>query len=229
MKPYNTQHVSRVLIGSISSNPIARGTFVGRVGILAASLVALFVAGCDPNSGGGSGGDGGGGGGSGGGGGGGAVCGGLAGEACPDTDYCNFPDDAMCGAADQTGVCEPKPEGCNEDCPGVCGCDGQFYCNACEAARMGVDVDPNGSCELAEPCGGLAGVQCADAQFCDYPDVPGACGANDQQGECKPRPQACTEDCPGVCGCDGQFYCNECMAQAAGVDVNPEIDCAMTP
>jgi hypothetical protein len=29
-----------------------------------------------------------------------------------------------------------------------------------------------------------------------------------------------------VCGCDGQFYCNACGANQAGVDVNPTITCA---
>ena len=29
----------------------------------------------------------------------------------------------------------------------------------------------------------------------------------------------CPQDCPGVVGCDGKVYCNECMANAAGVRV----------
>lgn len=29
---------------------------------------------------------------------------------------------------------------CTADCPGVKGCDGKFYCNACEAARHGIRV-----------------------------------------------------------------------------------------
>jgi len=32
----------------------------------------------------------------------------------------------------------------------------------------------------------------------------------------------CTTDCPGVCGCDGVTYCNECNANAAGItEVTP--------
>jgi hypothetical protein len=27
---------------------------------------------------------------------------------------------------------------CTQDCPGITGCDGKVYCNACEAARQGI-------------------------------------------------------------------------------------------
>jgi hypothetical protein len=43
----------------------------------------------------------------------------------------------------------------------------------------------------------------------------------DIAGICTPRPDNCTEDCPGVCGCDGKFYCNTCLAQRAGIDALP--------
>jgi hypothetical protein len=51
-----------------------------------------------------------------------------------------------CGYADQTGHCEPRPGGCTKDCPGVCGCDGKFYCNVCEAHAAGVDDANTMSC-----------------------------------------------------------------------------------
>ncbi len=31
--------------------------------------------------------------------------------------------------------------------------------------------------------------------------------------------QICTADCPGVTGCDGKFYCNECVANSEGIAV----------
>lgn len=30
---------------------------------------------------------------------------------------------------------------------------------------------------------------------------------------------ACTMDCPGVIGCDGKTYCNECIANSQGIHV----------
>ncbi len=29
----------------------------------------------------------------------------------------------------------------------------------------------------------------------------------------------CTMDCPGVTGCDGKTYCNECVANSQGISV----------
>ena len=29
----------------------------------------------------------------------------------------------------------------------------------------------------------------------------------------------CPADCPGVCGCDGETYCNACIANSAGIRV----------
>lgn len=30
---------------------------------------------------------------------------------------------------------------------------------------------------------------------------------------------SCTQDCPGVVGCDGKTYCNECVANSQGIRV----------
>lgn len=35
----------------------------------------------------------------------------------------------------------------------------------------------------------------------------------------KSKNQFCTTDCPGVTGCDGKTYCNECEANRQGIRV----------
>ena len=76
----------------------------------------------------------------------GAMCGGLQGLACGTGQYCDYPAAAMCGAADQTGICRPRPEVCTEHYQPVCGCDGNTYSNACTAASQGVSVASQGEC-----------------------------------------------------------------------------------
>jgi hypothetical protein len=126
--------------------------------LLGSLLAASSLAGCggtvDNPPGGGGAGDGGAGAASssttasgGGGGAGPMACGGFSGETCGTMDYCDWADDS-CGADDGQGQCAPRPDACPEDCPGVCGCDGQFYCNTCIAASAGVDVSANASCTM---------------------------------------------------------------------------------
>ena len=73
-------------------------------------------------------------------------CGGLQGLQCSDGAFCQYAPEAQCGAADQTGTCEPRPEFCTEQYDPVCGCDGETYPNACYAAREGVSVASAGEC-----------------------------------------------------------------------------------
>jgi len=67
---------------------------------------------------------------------------------------------------------------------------------------------------------------CQSDQYCDYPDYP-PCGQYDWTGLCRPRPSACTKDCPGVCGCDQKRYCNACEANASGTDVDMTNGCLL--
>jgi Pacifastin inhibitor (LCMII)/Kazal-type serine protease inhibitor domain len=193
------------------------------------------------------------------------ICGGLLGAACPsDKQYCDFPEDALCGAADATGVCETKPEVCPEIYQPVCGCDDKTYGNACEAAMAGVSVAKSGECEVAgcdyegkhyapgdsfpaadgcnncscqqngrvvctlracvAICGGLAGFQCADGQYCNYP-IDALCGAADATGTCLDKPELCTANFDPVCGCDGKTYGNSCEAAKVGVAVSSKGEC----
>jgi hypothetical protein len=67
-------------------------------------------------------------------------------------------------------------------------------------------------------CGGFSGQQCADTEYCDYPND--ICGAADGQGVCRARPQACDLVYDPVCACDGMVYGNDCEAATKGFDTS---------
>lgn len=88
------------------------------------------------------------------------ICGGIAGIACKDDEFCSQEDATSgvgCGFPDSTGVCTRRPgPGCNTLYAPVCGCDNKTYSNECGAHSAGVSIAKQGECTT-----GL-GVSCDD-------------------------------------------------------------------
>ncbi len=143
------------------------------------------------------------------------------------TEQCDGTDDNCDGQVDEGCSCtNGQTQACYTGAPatknvGECSA-GTQTCSGGKWEQQESFPDPNCGDSGSKVCGGLAGVLCADDEWCDLPD---GCGYPDAQGVCKPRPQGCTADCPGVCGCDGKFYCNACGANAAGADVSDDKSC----
>lgn len=77
----------------------------------------------------------------------GKMCGGMMGARCSNpNEFCQYSRQAMCGAADASGVCAPKPEICTQEYGPVCGCGDTTYSNACSAAAAGVSIAYDGEC-----------------------------------------------------------------------------------
>ncbi|MDJ0920675.1 MAG: Kazal-type serine protease inhibitor family protein [Henriciella sp.] len=75
-----------------------------------------------------------------------------------------------------------------------------------------------------ETCGGIAGIQCPSAYYCQQPD--GECiEIMDGAGTCQLKPEVCTREYRPVCGCNGRTYPNACEAAADGMSVAAEGPC----
>lgn len=72
-------------------------------------------------------------------------------------------------------------------------------------------------------CGGFAGSQCPDDEFCDF--ATDSCGAADETGTCRARPTSCAEPPQPTCACDGKVYASPCEANRAGTDANAHGTC----
>jgi len=151
-------------------------------------------------------------------------------NVCPEGEFCDYPIEAMCGAADGMGVCHPRTGNCTTESAPVCGCDDRTYQNPCAAAMQGVSVGARGECPqrvgaVDETCGTRGVPPCGDGLFCDFPATAN-CGRADAPGVCKPKPVNCDARVRRVCGCDATTYPNTCNANLAGVSVERQGACA---
>lgn len=120
------------------------------------------------------------------------------------------------------GACGPSVE-TSTTASGATGSGGSTATGGSTTAMVSSSAGEGGGAAF---CGGKAGIPCAPGEFCAY--VPeDSCGDADGGGTCTTSPVGCTKDCPGACGCDGQFYCNACLANAAGVDVRASFACGI--
>ena len=94
------------------------------------------------------------------------TCGGLAGKLCAKGTYCRYQNNS-CGAGDQMGSCETRPDKCIQLYQPVCGCDGKTYSNSCMAHAGGTDVLHDTACEEPAPqkCGDKT---CNSGQWCQF-------------------------------------------------------------
>lgn len=135
--------------------------------------------------------------------------GGACGDSsdCAETEYCQTED--RCGLP---GTCKSRPTFCLDGMtiPSWCGCDGRTYTNACIARMSGMSPAFEGTCDCLEDG------DCGSEEFCkrsDGCDLPGTCTST--RVACMFPPPLGSE----VCGCDGNTYDSDCIAEAGGVSV----------
>jgi len=81
-------------------------------------------------------------------------------------------------------------------------------------------------------CGGIASLQCASAEFCNYEASAGGQGCDgkiaDAAGKCQTKPGVCTREYNPVCSCDHHTYATACTAHAAGASVLHDGSCTVS-
>jgi hypothetical protein len=140
------------------------------------------------------------------------ACGGPENIPCEEGKFCQLTV-GSCGQASPSGTCVTIPKTCSTFSMPVCDCDHVQYENACTAQKAKKSLSVNGPC----PCGGALGDICPVGYFCAY-GMTGACLSGTIMGTCTavPDPSTCSNVGTQVCGCDGNTYDSECLANASG-------------
>jgi hypothetical protein len=154
-------------------------------------------------------------------------CGTRGGSTCGDAQFCNFQPEPNqeCGGTDRGGVCEDKPQVCNDLYEPVCGCDNRTHANVCFTHLDGVSLKHEGLCTRAE-CGSAGG----HAVLSDGASQP-TCGqgerswsidsGGDESAVCCLQEQSSGRTCGGIAAlqCDTREFCSyEASAGGQGCD-----------
>ena len=118
--------------------------------------------------------------------------------------------------------CGPRPGAPNELCSDGVTVGGPGECLRDDSGACGWEIV---ECPAPQACGARLGDTCGEGEFCNW-DLGGICGRADATGTCAPVPQVCTREYNPVCGCDDRTYSNACTANAAGVSVLSQGECA---
>ncbi len=150
----------------------------------------------------------------------------IGGTDCPKATWCEASSVGTCSGG---GVCSSVPTICPLAIVPVCGCDGKTYNNACEAAKVGVNVASSGACVKPE-CSQAA--DCNDNNACTLDSCTAGkcvhlatkgCTPCAVVGDCNDNNACTTETCSeGKCVYASLANCKPC---ASGADCNDNNVC----